>query len=161
MGKTEVHVVRVPRAVTIALLVVVTAAMTALIAFLSGRAYLHERTSLLDIVALVRKYDVGALPPTAIIANLAPVITNILFFIPWGALAFLSFDRARWPRIVTYVVAIAVGAAFASVLVAWQARLPTRVTGWTDAAWNVLGVCVGAVAGHLRKRVRIRFEPSR
>ena len=158
MGKTEIIVIRVPRWVTVALLVVVSAAMVVLIYFLTGRAYLHgEHTSLVDIVAIIRRYDVGAVPPEALIATLAPVVTNILFFIPWGALAFLSFDRARWPRIATYLVTIAVGAAFASVLVAWQTRLPTRITGWTDAAWNVAGVCIGAAGAHLRKRVRVRF----
>jgi len=157
MGKSEVKVIRVPRAVTAILLIATSAAMVAVIAALTGRAYLHERTSLVDIIAIVRRYDVGAIPPTAVIANLAPVLTNILFFIPWGALAFLSFDRARWPRIVTYLVTIAVGAAFASVLVSWQTQLPTRVTGWTDAAWNLVGVSIGAIGGHLRKSVRVRF----
>lgn len=161
MGKAEIRVVRVPRAVTLAGLVVLTAAMAALIYFLTGRAYLHgEHTSLADVIAIIRRYDVGT-PSTTLIANFAPIITNILFFIPWGAMAFLSFDRARWPRIVTYLVTLAVGAAFASALVAWQTQLPTRVTGWTDAAWNLVGVAIGAIGGHLRKRVRVRFAMSR
>jgi len=157
MGKAEVTIVRVPRVVTVAALVALTAAMAALIYYLTGRAYLHEHTSLVDIIAIIRRYDVGGESPTSLIANFAPVMTNILFFIPWGALAFLSFDRARWPRIVTYLVTLAVGAAFASVLVAWQTQLPTRVTGWTDAEWNLVGVLIGAIGGHLRKRVRVRF----
>jgi len=161
MGKAQIKVVRVPRAVTVLALVVLTAAMALLVFYLTGRAYLHERTSLVDIIAIIRRYDVGSVPPTALIANFAPVLTNILFFIPWGALAFLAFDRARWPRIVTYLVTLAVGAAFASVLVAWQTQLPTRVTGWTDAAWNLVGVAIGAIGGHLRKRVQVRFATTR
>lgn len=154
MGKASVRVVVVPRWLTVVLLLAVSAAMTLLIAALSGRAYLHERTSIVEVLSLVRRYD--RLTPTAFIAAIAPVITNILFFIPWGALAFFAFDGRR--RIATYALTIAVGVAFACVLVAWQSALPTRITGWNDAAWNTVGCAAGAVGAHLRKQLRIRFE---
>ena len=158
MGKSKTHIVVVPRAVTIALLVLVSAAMAALIYWLTGRAVLHERASMVDIIAIIRRYDTGQMPPSAVLATLAPAISNILFFVPWGALAFLSFDRPTGRRrLVTYGLTLAVGAAFASGLVVWQFQLPTRVTGWPDAAWNTLGVAIGAMAGHLRKEVRVRF----
>jgi len=51
-----------------------------------------------------------------------------------------------------------VGVAFALALIAWQNRLPTRVTGWYDALWNSAGCAAGAVLGDLRKRVRVRFQ---
>jgi len=154
MGKATIHVVTVPRWVTIALLVLVSAAMALLIAALSGRAYLHERTSIVEVLSLVRRYD--RLTPTAFIAAIAPVIANILFFMPWGALAFLVFDRPA--RAATYLLTLVVGVAFACVLVAWQSALPTRITGWNDAAWNTVGCAAGAMCGHLRKQVRLRFE---
>ena len=158
MGKPDLNTITVPRSVTASMLILASMAMAALIYFLTGRAVLHERASIADVVAIIRRYDSGSVPPSTLIAGLAPVITAILFFVPWGALAFLSFDRAGWRRVWTYAVTIAVGAAFALGLVAWQYRLPTRVTGWNDAAWNVAGVFLGAVAGHLRKRVRFRFQ---
>ncbi len=154
MGKAQVHVVLVPRWLTVALLLLVSIAMAALILELSGRAYLHERTSVVEVLTLVRRYD--RLTPTAFIAAIAPVVTNILFFVPWGVLAFLAFDSRR--RALTYVLTLAVGVAFACLLVAWQSALPTRITGWNDAGWNTVGCAAGAVAAHLRKQLRIRFE---
>jgi glycopeptide antibiotics resistance protein len=154
MGKPTTVVILVPRWASVAMLVGLSAAMALLILALSGRAYLHERTSIVEVLSLVRRYD--RLTPTAFIAAIAPVITNILFFLPWGALAFLAFDRRS--RAATYALTIAVGVAFACVLVAWQGALPTRVTGWNDAAWNTVGCAVGAMGAHLRKELRIRFE---
>jgi VanZ family protein len=154
MGKPGTRVVLVPRWATVLLLVLVSAAMALLILELSGRAYLHERTSIVEVLSLVRRYD--RLTPTAFIAGIAPVIANVLFFVPWGALAFFAFDSAR--RAATYALTLAVGVAFACLLVAWQSALPTRITGWNDAAWNTVGCAVGAMAAHLRKQLRIRFE---
>lgn len=154
MGKPTTHVVVVPRWVTVTMLVVVSAAMALLILELSGRAYLHERTSVVEIVSLVRRYD--AITPTAFMAAIAPVVANILFFVPWGALAFFAFDRPR--RAASYALTLTVGVAFACLLVAWQSALPTRITGWNDAAWNTVGCAAGAMAAHLRKQLRIRFE---
>jgi glycopeptide antibiotics resistance protein len=154
MGKAEIRVILVPWWVTVIMLVAVSGAMALLIAALSGRAYLHERTSVVEVISLVRRYD--RLTPTAFIAGIAPVIANILFFVPWGALAFLSFDRRG--RAVTYALTLAVGVAFACVLVAWQSVLPTRITGWNDAAWNTVGCAAGAMGAHLRKQLRIRFR---
>jgi len=154
MGKATTRVILVPRWLTVALLLLVSIGMAALILELSGRAYLHERTSIVEVLSLVRRYD--RLTPTAFIAAIAPVITNILFFIPWGVLAFLAFDSRH--RTLTYALTLAVGVAFACVLVAWQSSLPTRITGWNDAAWNTVGCAAGAVGAHLRKQLRIRFE---
>jgi len=154
MGKPTTHVVLVPRWVTVALLVLVSGAMALLILELSGRAYLHERTSVVEVLSLVRRYD--AITPTAFISAIAPVIANVLFFVPWGTLAFFAFDRSS--RAGTYALTLAVGVAFACALVAWQSALPTRITGWNDAAWNTVGCAVGAIGAHLRKQLRIRFE---
>jgi glycopeptide antibiotics resistance protein len=154
MGKPTTHVVLVPRWVTVVLLAGVSAAMALLILELSGRAYLHERTSVVEVLSLVRRYD--AITPTAFMSAIAPVIANVLFFVPWGALAFFAFDR--WSRAGTYALTLVVGVAFACALVAWQSALPTRITGWNDAAWNTVGCIVGAMGAHLRKELRIRFE---
>src|ERR1043165_9714642 len=109
MGKPTTRVVLVPRWGTVALPLAASAAMALLIWELSGRAYLHERTSVVEVISLVRRYD--RLTPTAFIAAIAPVITNTLFFIPWGVLAFFAFDSSR--RAATYRLTLAVGRAFA------------------------------------------------
>ena len=158
MGKSTIRTVTVPRAVTVVLLIIVSAAMSLLIASLSGRAYLGVRLTMPEVVSLMHRYDEGAISNDALLATAAPGIADLLFFLPWGALAFLAFDGGEAHRLRTYLVTLAVGVTFALGLMAWQSRLPTRVTGWDDAGWNTLGCLFGALAGHLRKRVRIRFD---
>ena len=155
MGKREIRTIRVPKAITIALLLLVSAAMAAFIYLLSGRAYATGRGSIAEILATLASHP-GLQP--VILATLAPAIADILFFVPWGALAFLSIDRRGVPKMRVYLVTLLVGVAFALGLVAWQRTLPTRVTGRIDALWNAIGCLCGAFAGHLRKRMRIRFE---
>lgn len=158
MGKSTIRTVTVPRAITVILLIVLSAAMSLLIASLSGRAYLGVRLTMPEVVSLMHRYDEGAISNDALLATAAPGIADLLFFLPWGALAFLAFDGGEAHRLRTYLVTLAVGVTFALGLMAWQSRLPTRVTGWDDAGWNTLGCVFGALAGHLRKRVRIRFD---
>ncbi len=157
VGKAEVSVIVVPRAVTAAILILVSAAMVALIYFLSGHATMNDRVSLPELVSLIRRYDRGSISNVAVFASVAPAIADILLFLPWGALAFLTVyaDNRRGQ---TYLLTLAAGVAFALGLVAWQNRLPTRVTGLYDAAWSCVGCLAGAILGDLRKRVRIRFE---
>jgi VanZ family protein len=107
---------------------------------------------------MLRRDEQHSLSRSAVLATIIPAVAQILFFVPWGALAFLSFDRSDVPRPRVYAAVILVGVAFALALVAWQQVLPTRVTGWLDAAWNTIGCACGAALGHARKRVRIRFE---
>ena len=156
--KETIRTVTVPRGVTITLLVALSVGMTMLIAGLSGRAYLGARLTVPEVVSLIHRYDAGTVSNDALLATAAPGIADMLFFVPWGALAFLAFDGGEQHRLRTYLLTLAVGATFALGLVTWQSTLPTRVTGWDDAAWNTLGCLTGAVAGHLRKRVRVRFD---
>ena len=158
MVTETIRIVTVPRGVTITLLVALSVAMGALIAGLSGRAYLGARLTVPEVVSLIHRYDVGTVSNDALLATAAPGIADTLFFVPWGVLAFLGFDGGEQHRLRTYLLTLAVGVTFALGLVAWQSTLPTRVTGWDDAAWNMLGCLTGAVAGHLRKRVRVRFD---
>ncbi|HEV7442719.1 MAG TPA: VanZ family protein [Steroidobacteraceae bacterium] len=157
MGKRTIRTILVPRWITVTLLILLSVAMAGTIAMLSGRAYLRQGLTIPDLVALAHRYDRGALSNDALLATAAPGIADILFFMPWGALAFLAFD-GEGHRLRTYLLTLAVGLTFALGLVAWQSALPTRVTGWQDAGWNTFGCFVGAVAGHLRKRLRVRFD---
>ena len=158
VGRSEIKTVLVPRAVTVVLLLLATAFIALSVYWLSGRATMHDRVTFGELLSLVRRYDRGAIDNSALLAGMAPAIADLLLFVPWGALAFLAFDRGESRRAATYALTIAVGVAFALALVAWQERLPTRVTGWYDALWNCAGCIAGAILGDLRKRVRIRFE---
>ena len=156
MPKGEIRTIRVPKWVTVSLLLLVSAAMVGLIYALSGRAYAQERATAGEIVAMIRRG--GQYEKVSVLALIAPLVADALFFLPFGALAVLAFDRDAGARSRTYALTLGVGVAFALGLTAWQQTLPTRVTGWLDASWNTAGVFAGAVAGHARKRMRIRFE---
>ena len=154
MGRAEVVTVRVPKWATFILLILVSVAMASAIYALSGRAYEPQRASPMDFLLRLRR-QAGK---PALLATMAPLVADLLFFVPWGALAFLAFDRAGQPRRRSYAVTMLVGVAFALGLVGWQVTLPTRVTGWVDAIWNVAGCFAGALVGHARKEMHIRFE---
>jgi hypothetical protein len=158
MGKRTIRTILVPRWLTVVLLIMLSISMAGVIAMLSGRAYLGQRFTIPELVALLHRYDQGALSNDALLATAAPGIADILFFMPWGALAFLAFDGGDGHRLRTYLLTLAVGLTFALGLVAWQSALPTRVTGWEDAGWSTFGCLAGAIAGHLRKRLRVRFD---
>ena len=157
MSKYEIRVIHVPRWVTVALWILVTAAMVLGIDLLSGHAY-HRQSSFGDLAAMLYQYDRATESSSVFLATIAPAAADVLFFMPWGALAFLSLDGAQRPRKKVYLATIALGVAFALGLVAWQQWLPTRVTGGIDALWNVVGCAAGAALAHARKRVRVRFE---
>jgi len=158
VGKRTIRTILVPRWATVSLLLLLAIGMAAVIAALSGRAYLGRGLTVPEVVSLIHRYDRGALSNDALLATAAPAIADVAFFIPWGVLAFLAFDGGDDHRLRTYLLTLAVGVTFALGLVAWQSALPTRVTGWVDAGWNAVGCLAGAVGGHLRKRVRIRFD---
>lgn len=142
---------------TVAMWIAVSAAMALTVRALSGRAYERD-TPLADIAAVVARYGSGSATSTAVLVMLAPAVADILFFVPWGAVAFLSLDSQHHSQRMTYSAVFALGAAFALALLAWQVVLPMRITGGVDALWNVVGCASGAALGQARKRVRIRFE---
>ena len=151
MGKNEIRVVHVPRWVTVIAWLAVSAAMAASVYLLSGRAYTRDVALSSIITGLRRSTSV-----TSVLSAIAPATADFLFFVPWGALAFLSLDSGS--RRATYSVTLLLGVAFALGLMAWQAVLPTRISRGVDAVWNVTGCAAGAVIAHARKRVRVRFE---
>lgn len=157
MGKRQVRIVVIRKRVTLALLIVVSALIAALIYALSGKAYATEQEPIIRL-ALAAVHRQNAPNRAAVLSDLMPVIANVLLFVPWGFLAFLLFDSAARPRTAAYVATIVSGAIFALLLFVWQEFLPTRVTGAFDSLVNVAGAFCGALAGHLRKRVRIQFD---
>jgi len=157
MGRRQVHVIRVRTPVTLTLLVLVTAAIAALIYFLSGKAYAAEMHPLREILARLLGSSRGPLSRGTVLAFLMPIIANILLFVPWGFLLFLVLDgrmSRRWAYGVTVIGAVA----FAAGLLFWQQFLPTRVTSLPDMVANGLGALAGAALGHTRKGVHVRFD---
>jgi glycopeptide antibiotics resistance protein len=157
MGKREVRMIVVPKWATIALLIAVSAVMAALILYLSGKAYTNGREPLRDLLLRLMQRG-GEIPRHAIVASIMPTLANILFFLPWGFLMFLAVDTPSRSRGKSYLITVISGALFAIAMEVWQSFLPTRVMGLPDTVANAFGALAGAVAGHLRKRVRVQFD---
>jgi VanZ family protein len=79
-------------------------------------------------------------------------------YVPWGFLAFIAIDSPKRPRLRSYLITIVAAAILAAAMSVWQMFLPTRVTSPVDAIANTLGAFVGAIGGHLRKEIHVRFE---
>lgn len=156
MGKREVRVVVVPKSVTFVLLVVTAAVMIALVDLLQGRVYTSEIHPMAEIFS---RLGSGGLPPRhVLIAAVMPLLAHVLAFVPFGFLLFVLVDTSNRPIVRSYLVTLVAGIAFAAAVVAWQQLRPTRVTGPVDVVSNAAGTLGGAALGHLRKRVRIRFD---
>jgi len=87
-----------------------------------------------------------------------PVVGNILLFLPFGFLLFLSLHSDGRPTVQTYVLTILISFSFSCAVEAYQYFLPTRVADINDIIWNTTGALIGAVLGHLRSRVRFELE---
>jgi hypothetical protein len=157
MGRREVRVVVVRKPVSVALLIVVSAALAALVYYLSGRAYASGSYPIRDLILGMRDSP-RPLSRDALLAGLMPVFADVLLFVPWGFLLFVVLDGPGRPRGRTYALTFLGGLAFAALLDGWQHFLPTRVTDSLDTLANALGAVGGALAGHLRKQVRIQFD---
>jgi VanZ family protein len=156
MGKSDLRVVHVTKAATIALLVVVSLVMCGCIYYLSGRAYARR-----DVTDVMERIVDSSHPLTSVrvIAALMPVLADIVTFIPWGFLFFAAVDTPLRGRSLTYSWTFLAALAFASGLALWQVfLLPTRVTTFNDALPNALGAVAGALSAHLRKQVHLRFQ---
>jgi len=158
MGRRDVYVIAVPKWASAALLVLVSASMVALIYALSGRAYANDAHSVRDLAWRLLHAERTAVSRSTILAAMMPVIANVLLFIPWGFLAFLALDSPARPRRRTYAWTVLAGVIFAAIIEMWQYTLPTRVTTPADAVSNAFGALTGAILGHLRKTVRVRFD---
>lgn len=158
MGKVQVRIIRVRKWATLALLVVASAALLGLALFLSGKAYSNDKPPAELIETAVDRWQRGPESFTRLLATLMPAIANALLLVPWGFLAFLLFDRPGRPRTRTYLLTCLAALLFVLAADTWQTFLPTRVTSWFDAIWNVSGALAGAALGHLRKTLRFRFE---
>src|SRR3954471_6991557 len=153
MGRRDVHVIAVPKWVSVTLLVLVSALMAALIYALSGRAYVNASHPVHDVLVRVLHSDSVSRP--TLLAILMPVLANIMLFVPWGFLAFVALDTPTRPRRKTYTLTVLGGVIFAAAVEIWQYTLPTRVTMPADSLANAFGAFTGAILGHLRKTVRV------
>ncbi len=155
MGKRQVYVIHVRKPVTFVLLLLTTAAMAALLYFLSGKAYAADAHPVRELLTRVLSSQLPS--RDTVLAVLMPVIANILLFVPWGFLAFITLDTSSRPRKWTYLMTFLAALLFAVGMYFWQQSLPTRVTALPDTISNAFGALAGAALGHARRSVRVRF----
>lgn len=159
MAKGAVRTIVVRRWISVVCLLLTTVAIAMITLSLSGRAYSKvDPVPFREVRLLVDKLsDDEPTPMPVVIALFAPVVMNILLFMPWGFLMFIILDHDRHSA-QSYLITILLATALSLGIELWQYFLPTRVTDINDLIWNVSGALLGAILGHLRKRVRVAFE---
>jgi glycopeptide antibiotics resistance protein len=151
--------VTVRRSITILLLLLVTAAIVVATVYTAGKSYSKiDPVPFEDIKHLSHRLAHRPVPTQILALMVMPIIANVMLFIPWGFLTFISLYTLERPTMQTYVLTVLCGLSFSLAIEAWQYFLPTRVADVNDVIWNTTGAMLGAILGHLRQRVRFEFE---
>ena len=151
--------INVHRAVTILLLLLVTAGISSMTVWSTGRSYTKvDPRPFNDLRHLARRVERRPISTEILAVIIVPIIANVLLFVPWGFLMFIALYSVERPTLQTYVLTILLGFTFTLAIEAWQYFLPTRVTDVNDVIWNTAGTVLGAILGHMRLRVRFEFQ---
>jgi glycopeptide antibiotics resistance protein len=149
----------VRRPVTITLLLAITVAIIAGTISLSGKSYTKvDPVPFEDVKHLIHRLQHKALPTAIVSVIVMPIVGNVLLFLPWGFLMFISLYTVNRPTIQTYVLTILLGFSFSAGIEAVQYFLPSRVADINDVIWNTAGTIAGALLGHARLRLRFEVE---
>lgn len=149
-------VIRKP--LTILMLVIATLAIIAITVWMAGKSYENLDPIPFDDVRYIARRLAARPISTHILAVLiVPMIANVMLFVPWGLLTFISLYNVERPTLQTYVLTILLGFSFSLGIEAWQYFLPSRVADINDVIWNTSGTILGAFLGHARLRVRFEF----
>ena len=155
----ESRTINVHRFVTIFLLLLVTAGICSMTVWSTGRSYAKvDPRPFDDLRHLARRVEHRPISTEILAVIIVPIIANVLLFVPWGFLMFISLYSVERPTLQTYVLTILLGFTFTVTIEAWQYFLPTRVTDVNDVIWNTVGTVLGAILGHMRLRVRFEFQ---
>jgi VanZ like protein len=150
---------RVPRYVTIIVLLLVTVAIAAITIYVSGKSYAKvDPRPFDDLRHLAHRVSHRPISTNILAVIIVPIIGNILLFVPWGFLMFISLYGLDRATVQTYILTILLGFTFSVGIEAWQYFLPSRVADINDVIWNTSGTVLGAILGHMRLRVRFEFE---
>ncbi|MDQ3283956.1 MAG: VanZ family protein [Acidobacteriota bacterium] len=150
-------VIRKP--LTIFLLLIVTVAIVTITVWMAGKSYANlDPVPFDDIRYLANRLGSRPISTHILAVLVVPMIANVLLFLPWGLLLFITLYTTARPTLQTYVLTILLGFSFSLAIEAWQYFLPSRVADVNDVIWNTTGAILGAVLGHMRLRVRFEFE---
>jgi glycopeptide antibiotics resistance protein len=149
----------VPRSITFLLLAAVTVTIVIVTVYATGKSYTKiDPVPFEDLRHLSHRLEHRPVSTQVVAVIVMPIVANVLLFIPWGFLTFISLYNLERPTMQTYVLTILIGLSFSLAIEAWQYFLPTRVADVNDVIWNTTGATLGAILGHLRQRVRFEFE---
>lgn len=145
--------------ITVLLLIAVSFAIVAVTVWMAGKSYENfDPIPFDDLRYLAKRVAVKPISTHVLSLIVVPMIANVLLFVPWGFLAFITFYNIERPTLQTYVLTILLGFSFTLGIEAWQYFLPSRVADINDVIWNTSGTILGALLGHARLRVRFEFE---
>lgn len=149
----------ISKLVTSLLLLLTTLTLISITWFASGKVYKHLDTEPFRELNILRdRLAEGDLEFHIFVALAMPILLNIFMFVPWGFLLFVFLDNRERGTAESYLLVLVLGLGFSSMIEAWQYFLPTRVMDINDVIWNLTGALLGAILGHLQKRVRFEFE---
>lgn len=155
----EMKQLTVRRPITVVLLLLATIAIASTTVLTSGKSYTKVDPLPFDDLRQLAQRPASRPISTHILAVIiVPIIGNILLFVPWGFLMFISLYSVDRPTVQTYVLTILLGFTLTICIEAWQYFLPSRVADINDVIWNTVGTITGAILGHMRLRVRFEFE---
>ncbi len=151
--------VLIRRPITILLLIAVTIVIVWLTTSITGKSYSKvDPIPFEDLRHLAHRLEHKPMATTTLSIIILPDIGNMLLFLPWGFLMFITLYGAERPTVQTYVLTILLGISFSTAIEGVQYFLPSRVADVNDIIWNSAGTLVGALLGHLRLRLRFEFE---
>ena len=151
--------ITIRKPVTVLLLIAATVGIGLLTLEISGKSYAKvDPIPFEDLRHLWHRVARRPVSTHIVAVILVPVVANVLLFVPWGFLMFITLHSIDRPTIQTYVLTILLGLTFTCIIEAWQYFLPSRVADINDVIWNTIGTFLGAVLGHLRLRVRFEFN---
>jgi VanZ family protein len=149
----------IKRPVTVVLLLLVTAAIVAVTIISTGKSYGKvDPVPFEQIRHLAHRLEHRPVSTQIFAAVVMPAVANVLLFVPWGFLMFITLHDVDRPTVQTYVLTILLGFTFTVTVEAFQYFLPSRVADIDDIIWNTSGTIIGAFLGHARLRVRFEFE---
>jgi glycopeptide antibiotics resistance protein len=149
----------IKKPVTILLLIVTTLAIVSITVWMAGKSYENfDPIPFDDLRYLAKRLNERPISTHILAIIVVPMIANVLLFVPWGFLTFITFYTLERPTLQTYVLTILLGFSFTLGIEAWQYFLPSRVADVNDVIWNTCGTIAGALLGHARLRLRLEFD---
>jgi glycopeptide antibiotics resistance protein len=150
--------ITIRRPITILLLLAITILIVLTTVWMSGKSYAKvDPLPFEDIRHLSNRIARHPVSTHIVAVIIVPIIANVLLFVPWGFLMFITLYNVDRPTLQTYVLTVLLGFTFTCAIEGWQYFLPDRVADINDIIWNTTGALLGAILGHLRERVRFEF----